>query len=84
VVLCDQRWERAGQRSRPGVRRLVRFLSVWLTHEDVGETVGRLLPLAISARQVGQVIQPVGEAFLRGEDQEAREVLAQGAEKAVE
>jgi hypothetical protein len=63
------------------VRRLLSFLSARRTHEDVAETVGRVLPLTISARQVGSVIQPEGSAFVRREDQQVQEVLMQGADK---
>jgi hypothetical protein len=81
VAPFDQRWGLVGRRSSPGVRRLVSFLSARLTHEEVAETLARLLPLAISARQVGHVIQPAGEAFRQFEDQQVQKLLTQGAEK---
>jgi hypothetical protein len=81
VAPFDQRWGLDGHRSSPGVRRLVSVLSARLTHEEVAETVGRWLPLTMSARQVGSVIQPEGSACVRREDQQVQEVLMQGAEK---
>ena len=81
VAPFDQRWGLVGRRSSPGVRRLVSFLSARLAHEEVAETLARLLSLAISARQVGHVIQPAGEAFRQFEDQQVQKLLTQGAEK---
>lgn len=57
------------------------YLSARLTHEEAAEAVSRVLPMAISARQVGQVLQPIGEAFLRREDQHVQNLLEQGTEK---
>lgn len=43
------------------------------------KTVERLLPLTISARQVGQVIQPMGDALLKREDRLGQRIREQGA-----
>lgn len=77
----DQRWGLTQQHSSPGVQRLVSYLSARLTHDEVAETVERLLPLRISARQVGQVIQPIGERLTQQEDQRVQALLSQGLEK---
>jgi len=79
VAPCDQRWGLDGQRSSPGVRRRMRLLSARLTQEDVAETVTRLLPLSTSARPVGNVTPPIGEACVQREDQQVQKLLAPGA-----
>lgn len=81
VVPFDQQWELSGHQSSPGVQRLVSYLSARLTHEEVAEAIRRVIPVTISARQVGHLIQPIGEAFLQREESLVQRVLAQGAEK---
>lgn len=77
----DHHWGWSRQRSSPGVQKVVSYLSAQLTLEGVAEAVSRLLPCAISARQVLNLIQPVGEAFLKQEDAEVQDLLTQGAAK---
>jgi hypothetical protein len=81
-VPFDRAWGLScGQRSSPGVQRVVSYLSANLTHEEVAEALCRVLPLGLSARQVGNILQPIGEAFEQGEDQQVREIVEQGATK---
>lgn len=75
----DAHWSLSGQRSSPGVQKLVSYLAATLTHEGVAEAISRLLPLQMSARQVGHLMQPVGEAFAQWEDQQVEALLQQGA-----
>lgn len=77
----DRDWGLSGQRSSPGLQKVVSYLSARLTHEEVAEAVGRLLPVQMSARQVGNVIQPKGEALREWEDQEVQELLQRGVQK---
>lgn len=77
----DEHWGLCGQRSSPGVQKVVSYLSAHLTQEGVAEAVCRLLPLHISARQVGNVSQPIGEAFEQWEDEQVRDLLQRGANK---
>jgi hypothetical protein len=77
----DQIWGVRRQRSSPGVQRAVSYLSAMLTHEEVVEAICRLLPLQISARQVGHIIQPIGERLAAQEDQQVQALLQQGADK---
>lgn len=77
----DQQWGLTGQRSSPGVQRVVSYLSARLTHEEVAEALARLLPCAVSARQVGNVIQPLGEALVQWEDQQVQTLMQHGREK---
>lgn len=43
--------------------------------------MSRLLPIQMSARQVGNSIQPIGEAFGLWEEKQVREIMQKGAEK---
>jgi len=74
----DQQWGLSSQRSSPGMQRLISYLSANLTQQEVAEAISRLLPCRISARQVLNVTQPVAEAFLRREDKQVQQFLAEG------
>src|SRR5207237_2231829 len=81
AVPFDRAWGLSGQQSSPGVQRLVSYLSARLTHEEVAEALCRVLPLGLSARQVGNILQPVGEAFEQVEDQQVQQIGEQAAKK---
>lgn len=80
-VPFDRLWGLTGRRSSPGVQRLVSYLSARLTHEAVAQTLERVLPLHLSARQVGAILQPVGEAFEQEEEQQMQHLLERAAKK---
>lgn len=80
-VPFDQQWGLSSQRSSPGMQRLISYLSASLTQQEVAEAISRLLPCTISARQGLNVSHPVGEAFLRQEDEQVQQFLAEGANK---
>ena len=77
----DQQWGLGPQRSSPGVQKLVSYLLANLTGAGVAEAISRALPLSISARQVLNMTQPVGEGFLQREDEQVQEMLQRGADK---
>ncbi|HEU5380638.1 MAG TPA: ISKra4 family transposase [Ktedonobacteraceae bacterium] len=81
IAPFDQHWGLTRSQASPGVQRVLAKLAARLTYEEVAETVEDLLPLRISARQVGEVIQPIGEAFLNQEDQHVVRIIEQGGEK---
>lgn len=81
VAPFDQQLGLTQSQASPGVQRVLAKLSARLTHEEVAETVEDLLPVRMSARQVGLVIQPIGEAFLWQEDQQMTQILQPGGEK---
>lgn len=56
---------------------MVAKLAARLTFEEVAD----LLPLSLSARQVGLLIQPIGTAFAQQESEQASQYLRQGSEK---
>lgn len=75
----DQQWGLSSQRSSPGMQRLISYLSANLTQQEVAEAISWLLPVTIAARQVLNVMQPIGEAFRRREDEQVQQFLAEGA-----
>jgi hypothetical protein len=77
----DRQWGWSTQRCSPGLQKVVSYLSAQLTLEGVAEAVFRLLSLDMSARQVLNLTQPVGEAFLRHENEQVQELFTQGASK---
>ena len=77
----DTHWGMGSQHSSPGVRKAVSYLSAHLTHAGTAEALSRLLPLQLSARQVGNIIQPIGEAVKQVEEQEVQALLRRGASK---
>jgi hypothetical protein len=77
----DRQWGWNTRRSSPGVQQAVSYLSAHLTLDGVAEAICRLLSLEISARQVLNLTQPVGEAFLRVENEQVQGMLKQGASK---
>lgn len=80
-VPFDRLWGLTGQRSSPGVQRLVSYFSARLTHEEVAQTLQRVLPLHLSARQVGNILQPVGEAFEQEEEHQMHQLMERAATK---
>lgn len=79
MVPFDRAWGLTGQRSSPGVQRLVSYLSAALTHEAVSQSLEKFLPLHLSARQIGNILQPVGEAFEQEEEREMQQLMEQAA-----
>jgi hypothetical protein len=75
----DQQWGWSRQRSSPGVQKAVSYLAAQMTLEGVAQAVRRLWSIELSARQVLNLIQPIGEAFLRQENEDVQEVFKQGA-----
>jgi hypothetical protein len=70
---ADAIWGVSGGRTTPGVQEVVSYLGAMMTLEEAAQTVCRLLPLGMSARQALNLMQPVGEALA---DQEAAQVQA--------
>lgn len=77
----DQQWGLSGQRSSPGLQKWVSYLAALLTQEGVAEAISRLLPIQMSARQVGNIMQPIGEAFGQWEEKQVQEIAQQSVEK---
>ncbi len=77
----DRTWGIGAGRTSQGVQKLVSYLVANLTQEGVAEAVSRVLPLSISARQVLNLIQPVGEVFQQQEEEQMRDLFAAGADK---
>lgn len=77
----DAQWGLGSQRSSPGVQKVVSYLSAQLTQAGVAEAISRVLPLTISARQVGNVTQPIGEAFEHWEEKQGRDLIQRGSQK---
>jgi hypothetical protein len=66
-----------GQRTSAGVQQAVSHLCASLTLEEAAETFSRLLPLQMSARQTLNLMQPLGEALQRQEDEQVHALWEQ-------
>ncbi|MFL5704016.1 MAG: hypothetical protein ACJ8AG_14440 [Ktedonobacteraceae bacterium] len=77
----DGHWGLSGHHRSPGVQKAVSYLLAHLTNAGVAEAISRLLPWQISARQVGNVSQPIGEAFEQWEEEHVQDLLQRGASK---
>lgn len=55
-------------RSSPGVQKLVSYLGASMTLEEAATAFQAIFPLKMSARQVLNLMEPVGEALICQED----------------
>ena len=66
---ADERWGVQGTRTTPGVQMYISYLCAILTLEEAAEAFRRLLPLGMSARQALNLMNPVGKALAKREDE---------------
>ena len=65
-------------KTSPGVQKIVSYFGASQTLSEISEAIEMVLPFSISARQILHLLQPVGEA-LRKEEEEAVEKMKQEA-----
>jgi hypothetical protein len=68
-------------RTSPGVQKLLGKLASRLTLSEALETFTSLLPLHMSERQALNLIQPVGEAVRKQEEEQVQDLFEQAANK---
>ena len=81
TIPFDEQWGLTRRQASPGVQRVIAKWAARLTFEEVADSVANVLPLSLSARQVGLLIQPMGEAYAQQESDQASQYLRQGSEK---
>lgn len=81
MVPFDEKWGLTRRQASPGVQRVVAKLAARLTFEEAADSLADLLPVSLSARQVGLLLQPIGAAFAQQESEQANQYLCQGSEK---
>src|SRR5436305_13518239 len=74
---ADKLWGLQGQRTSAGVQQAMSYLCASLTLEEAAETLSRLLPLQMSARQALNLMQPLGQALQQQEDEQVRALWEQ-------
>src|SRR5205085_9859562 len=72
---ADELWGLHGQRTSAGVQQAVSYLCASLTLEGAAEAFSRLLPLQMSARQVLNLMQQLGEALQQQVDEQVSSLL---------
>jgi hypothetical protein len=73
----DAVWGVRQRRTTSGVQREISYLCGRLTFEEAAESLCRLVPLEMSARQALSLMRPVGEALGSAEERQAQSIQAQ-------
>ena len=77
----DAIWGIQAGRSSPGVQKLVSYLAASMTLEEAAAVFQAVLPLKMSARQVLNLLQPVGETLVKQEDERKERLFREATEK---
>src|SRR5438045_3896074 len=77
----DLLWAQIAGRTSPGVQKLLGKLVSRLTLSEAVDTFTDVLPLPMSERQALNLIQPVGEALRKQEEEQVQDLFAQAANK---
>lgn len=74
---ADALWGVQGRRTTAGVQQTVGYMAAQVPLEAAAETFRRLVPLEMSARQVLNLIQPLGEQIAAHEDEQVQALWQQ-------
>jgi hypothetical protein len=77
----DAVWGIEAGRSSPGVQKLVSYLGASMTLEEAAAVFESTFPLKMSARQVLNLMAPVGEALIGREDSQKERLFQEAASK---
>src|SRR5947209_5066074 len=77
----DSVWGQIAGRTSPGVQKLLGKLVSRLTLAEAVDTFTDVLPLSMSERQALNLIQPVGEAVRKQEEEQVQALFEQAANK---
>jgi hypothetical protein len=77
----DEVWGIEAERSSPGVQKLVSYLGASMTLEEATAVFEAIFPLKLSARQALNLMQPVGEALIKQEDEQQEQVFGEAVKK---
>jgi hypothetical protein len=77
----DEIWGIEAGRTSPGVQQLVSYLGASMTLEEASAVFQTILPLKMSARQVLNLMHPVGEKLICCEDEQKERIFEKATEK---
>jgi len=77
---ADALWGVQGRRTSAGVQQAVSYLCASMTLEEAAEAFSRLIPLQMSARQALNLMQPLGEALQKREDEQVKVLWEQASQ----
>lgn len=77
----DSLWGIEAGRSSPGVQKLVSYLGASMTLEEAATVFQSVFPLKMSARQVQNLMQPVGEELMKQEEKQKESLFQEVANK---
>lgn len=78
---ADERWGVQEHRCSVGMQQAISRLCASMTLEEAAETLQALFPVTISARQALNLIQPVGEAIKKQEEEQQQDLFNQAGHK---
>src|SRR6266496_1243803 len=78
---ADELWGVQQHRCSVGVQQAISRFCAGVTLEEAAETLQALFPVAMSARQALNLIQPVGEALKKQEEEQQQEIFKQAGDK---
>lgn len=81
AIPADELWGVQQHRCSVGVQQAISRLCASMTLEEAAETLGHLFPVAMSARQALNLIQPVGEAIKEQEKERQQDLFKQAGHK---
>ncbi len=77
----DKVWGIEAERTSPGVQKLVSYLGASMTLEEAAAVFQAIFPLKMSARQVLNLLQPLGEMLICREDKHQESVFQEATKK---
>ncbi len=80
-VPVDKLWGLEHGRTSPGVQKIVSYFGASQTLSEIAEALEMVLPFSIPARQVLHLLQPVGEALMRQEEEQVKKMKQEAVQK---
>jgi len=77
----DTIWGIERGRTSPGVQKIVSYFGASQTLSEIAEALEMVVPFSLSARQILHLIQPVGEALRREEEESLEKMKQEAAQK---
>lgn len=77
----DTIWGIGQGRTSPGIQKIVSYFGASQTLSEIAEAIEMVLPFSIPARQILHLLQPVGEALMKEEEERVEKMKQEVAQK---
>ncbi len=77
----EKLWGIEHGRTSPGVQKIVSYFGASQTLSEIAEALEMVVPFSIPARQVLPLLQPVGEALMRQEEEQVKQMKQEAIQK---